>query len=65
MKVLITCRTCKHGCGLLGGCDIGWCSNHEKYESLIPMADPIKRRSIQTGKYIMTDEFLDEREMIL
>ncbi len=62
MKVLITCKTCVHGQPI--GCDAGWCSNHEKYESIIPMIDPVKRRSrTKTGKYIMTDEFIGEREM--
>ena len=61
MRVLITCRTCKHREGV--GCYAGWCSNHEKYESTIPMIDPVKRRSINTGKYMLTDEFLGEREM--
>lgn len=66
MKVLITCRTCEHG--YRGdGCTIGWCSNHEKYESVIPLGPaPVKRRSRnKTTKYIMTDEYFCERDFIL
>lgn len=65
MKVLITCKTCQHG--QRGGCMIGWCFNHEKYESIIPLGPaPVKRRSrSKTAKYIMTDEYFKERDFIL
>ena len=60
MKVLITCRTCIHKC------EVGKCVDYEYYESVIPMINPVKRRSrTKTGKYIMTDEFIGEREMWL
>ena len=65
MRVLITCRTCEHS--QRGGCAIGWCSNHEKYESVVPLGPaPVKRRSRnKTAKYIMTDEYFGERDFLL
>ena len=61
MKVSVNCNTCEHHEG--SGCKVGWCIDYKKYECIVPRVK-IKRMG-NYNKYYLTDEFLEERDMML